>query len=730
MSLPRDPARQVPVVALVAIILFAAVAFAFGPAWSAPYIFDDGPSIRNNSTIRELWPPSIALTPPGRGSAVSGRPIVNYSLAITYAINRTLGIVPESPAATRAYHITNMMLHWAAAVLLFCIVSTTMRVGRIPETWRRSASTIAFAVAVLWVLHPLQTEAVDYLSQRTELLVSVFYLGSLYCSLRAWMALNTRPWTIAAIICCALGMGSKEVMITAPLVIVLFDRAMLFDRWLPRARRPLYAGLFATMLISIALIVNGARSATVGFHAGITWYQYLYSQGWAIAHYLRLALWPGALVVDYGRSPVHGARGIPGLVGLSALFAFMLWAWRQSRLQWLAFVCAWFFLLLAPSSSVVPIVTEIAAERRMYLALAALILVGVVGAEYVRRRFTRLSPVVIATGAILVVSMTGATRARSRMYNDPESLWRDAVQKRPDNPRAFEGLAVVILNKDTLRLGEADTLFARAALLDPAATTPLVSRAAIAIKQKRMADAEVLLRHALQLAPDDSAANHALGQVLSASAHPDDAIPYLRRVAVTAPSAQTLATLGTAYLVAGQLDSAVAVLGRATQLDGDDANANRYLGAALIEVGRGSDAISPLSHAAQKDPGSGFTLALLAVAYAEAHQVELAMQTARRAVSRSPADPQAWAFAGRAAQYAGRYPDAISYLEHAARLDSADVQAPTRLGFLLASTGRVAEGIHLLERVIARAPDYEPAQIAMARFTRNTDRAQTRATAR
>ncbi len=210
---------------------FLILAFiAFGPAITAPFDFDDGPAITENASIRALRPVSRPLHPPP-DSPVTGRPVANYTFALNYAANRRLGMAqsPASGAAdeTTGYHVVNILLHVVTALLLFGIIRRTLRTERIPEQWERDSETIALAVTLLWLVHPIQTEAVDYVTQRTELLVSVCYLATLYASIRAWHAARQMPWIVAAVIACMLGMGSKEVMITAPLMVILYDRAFL-----------------------------------------------------------------------------------------------------------------------------------------------------------------------------------------------------------------------------------------------------------------------------------------------------------------------------------------------------------------------------------------------------------------------------------------------------------------------------------------------------------------------
>jgi hypothetical protein len=313
--------------------MFAGAAIlAFGAALSAPFDFDDLPAIVDNWSIRSLWPLSGPLSPPGLGTAVSGRPVANFSFALNYAANRWFGVIQGTGAPahgeTIGYHAVNILLHVTVALLLFGVIRRTIRSARIPDDWRDSADRIGFVAAGLWMIHPIQTDAVDYVSQRTELLVSLWYMLTLYAALRSWNESNgstdaagpsrARRWAAVSAASCLAGMGTKEVMLTAPFALLLFDRAFLYssllEPWRVPLRRALYAALFATMSWAVYLITHGGRAATVGLRLGITSYEYLYSQGWAIAHYLQLVVWPTGFTYDYGQSPVRDWSGIPGAV--------------------------------------------------------------------------------------------------------------------------------------------------------------------------------------------------------------------------------------------------------------------------------------------------------------------------------------------------------------------------------------------------------------------------------
>jgi len=721
---------------------FVGLAFiAFGSALRAPFDFDDITAITQNSSIRQLWPPSVALNPPPLGTAVSGRPVVNVSFALNYAVNRLLGIAQSptanAPLAAVGYHVVNILLHAIAALLLLAIIRRTLRTGRVPEEWRDLSDRIAIIVAGIWLIHPIQTDAVDYISQRTELLASVCYLGTLYASIRAWNAGGVADansssasrrravWSAVAVALSLLGMGSKEIMITAPIIVMLYDRAFLASSWSmlwqSRPRRRLYGALFATTAVTLTLVATGARGGTAGFGGEMPWYEYFYSQAWAIPHYVRLLLWPDRLTFDYGSSPVHGIAGLLGLVALIAAGAATLVAWRRSQTQWLGFLGAWFFLLLAPSSSFVPIRTEIAAERRVYLASAAVILLLVVAVERLSRRLPRKAPhraVRIAVIAAVASALLVATSRRSAMYDDLRVRWLDGIAKTPTNGRAYTSLAYAELKIDPPQIATADSLLRRSMILDSMFIPAWVLDAKIASSQNRFADAALLMEHALRLHPEDAAATEELGKVFLSQKRPELALPYLRQVAALRPDAESTTMLGLALLMTRQLDSAIVDLKQAARLDSTRVDAQRYLGAALVENERGSEALPYIQRAVRLDSTSGILLGLLSLAYAQSGHPDLAARTAVVALTRAPDDATVYVFAGRALYTVGQYPESAGYLEQAVLINPNEPQALTRLGMAELAMGHKAKARHLFEKVLARFPDYTLAQQGIRPFKR------------
>ena len=375
-------------------------------------------------------------------------------------------------------------------------------------------------------------------------------------------------WYAAAVTACLLGMLSKEIVITAPLAVMLYDRAFRLPSWRAllrpgNGRGWLYVALWAVCLVTFAVFGAAARgeSGRAGRDALVRIFLFAVLGDCALPASRR---WPNALAADYGFAPIQGARGVPGLVLLTAFGVVTLAAWtRVERFGWFAFLGSMFFILLAPSSSVVPVPLEIAAERRIYLALAAVLVLGVVGAESLRRRFApRLTArwVVAGVGAI-AAALAITTAVRSNAYANPETLWRSAVRATPENPRAFVQLGSALAMLPVPKLAGAESAFVKAVALDSSCVAGCLQYATLLSRAGRFKEAIPLLER--QSATGSGArglllATRLLALDLMRLGDYSHAIPYLERVAQWQPTMSHLVALGVAYLSAGRRDEAIA----------------------------------------------------------------------------------------------------------------------------------------------------------------------------
>jgi tetratricopeptide (TPR) repeat protein len=476
-----------------------------------PFFFDDTGDVVDNPEIRQLWPPLWLTAGPPESNALAGRPVSALSFALVYA---------AAGESAPAQHAVNLLLHTAAALMLFGLVRRTLLLPRMGPLPPEVAAALGAVSALLWAIHPLNTEPVAYAVQRTEQLWAFFYLLTLYAALRVTGA-QARAWTAVAIGACAFGMGSKEIMVSAPLAVLAFDWVFREPSAL-RPRRGLYVGLAATWLVLAALLLTG-KQGTVALHADdpLSPWQYLFTQGRVIARYLRLVIWPRPLAIVYDWPQVTPvAEGLLPFVLIAALVVATAWGlWRRHPL---GFVGACVFMALAPSSSVIPLPTEIAAERRMYLPSAALLTALVVLGWRALARSRRPVPAGLAAAALAATALAVGARARLYDYRTTLAIWEDTVRKAP-----YHSTALTNYGSELVRLGrpaEAVPYFQRAIRLrsDVAMMHYLLGWSLLLTRDATGATGP--LREAIRLAPDTPNAQFALGQALAASKDWDGAV--------------------------------------------------------------------------------------------------------------------------------------------------------------------------------------------------------------
>ena len=419
------------------VALIAASLLVYANAMGGPFIFDDELSVLWNLNIRSLWPPWVAAWA-DHESPLSGRPIPAFSIALNYA---------ASGFSSFSYKAVNLGLHIACVLVLFGTVRSGLRLPAFADSAGRRADAYAFGAALLFAVHPLASECVNYVTQRTETWMALFYLGALLCSARARLvAAGNRQavarWRAAAVGCCAAGMASKEVMVSAPLMILLFDRATTGRslKELLLEDRPYYVGLASCWFFAAALMSQTFRTDTVGFNEEVGAIDYVLNQAWVIPRYLGLAVFPSGLAIDWGfpRSLVFSevAFGFVFVAVLAVSSVVLL-----VRGSPLGFPMFFVFSVLSPTSTVIPILTEVGAERRMYLPLAALCVIAVVGIGS-RVWLRDGSPRVVAAGLLVAALALGsATVSRNSAYRSSLGIWLGAAEVFPDNPRAHANLA-------------------------------------------------------------------------------------------------------------------------------------------------------------------------------------------------------------------------------------------------------------------------------------------------
>ncbi|MDO8544281.1 MAG: tetratricopeptide repeat protein [Opitutaceae bacterium] len=758
------------------VLLVVATLLAYSNTLHAPFVYDDVLAIPDNSTIRKLWPLSDVVLPHADGGlTVSGRPLLNLSFALNYAISGT---------AVWSYHVVNGLVHAANALLLFGIVRRTWRdfsarsagigqsAGRdpfdpsaaggplagaaadseyIPRRLQadallqasRSRDGIALVIAAWWALHPLQTQAVTYTVQRAESLMGFFYLLTLYTFIRGVESdgaiaprgrsigpvaradfnvlrdkreTGSRPaaWLAASVGACVLGMATKEVMATAPLLVLLYDRTFCAGQFRAALRRRwrYYAGLAATWLVLAFLVFStgGNRGGTVGLGVGLPWWAYGLTQFKALAHYLAQAAWPSSLIFEYGTFWVqrsgdivpYAALILP-LLGLTAAGLGPRGQAASPGWRTTGFLGAAIFLILAPTS-LTPGTIQMIVEHRMYLPLAA-VLAGAV--LLVERLLPRRQRTAMALAIMMVVAFAILTVRRNHDYGSHFALWSDTVAKRPDNPRAHEGLA-----EAWAEVGRHDLALrhrAESIRLRPDESTYHYNLGLTQMQAGQLEEAVRSFQLSLRLMPNEARTHNNLAIVLGQLRRTDEALAhYGEAVRLKPAEPQYQYNYGVALFRTGRVDEAIARYEATLKVQPEHADAHFNLGSAYLRAQRPDDAFRHYREALRLRPDDAEFRTTFAGGLLLAGRTQEAETEYRRVLAANPKSVEAHYGIGNALAAARRAAESIEHYEMALRLEPNHANAHHKLGNALLDLDRVAEaGTHFKEAIRLAPNDAE-----------------------
>jgi protein O-mannosyl-transferase len=540
---PRRPARLEEGLAALAVTLPTIVAYL--DSFSGVMVFDDIGSILENPTLRHLGDLGRVLMPPGNGTTVGGRPLLNLTFAVNYALGGTNPL---------GYHAVNLAIHVGSGLLLMGIARRTAL------SWAGATARCALwtgaALALLWAVHPMATEAVTYIAQRAESLVGFFYLLTLYCFIRYTRMehpapvlpgqarteppsfvprcgtsegeqAGKRPWAWISIGACLLAAATKEGAVSAPVIVLLYDRTFLsgcFAQAL-RLRWRFHAALASSwILLGWLALRSGDRGGSVPLVLAEA-PPYWLTQIRAVVHYLRLAFWPHPLVLDYGtRLTPDMQPTVPAAILVAALAAGTVLALvrpgpQRSRRRMLGFLGAFFFAILAPTS-LLPLILQVMSEHRAYLALIAVLAAAIVA---LRPVLARLDPrLILAAVVVLATSEAWGTVRRNGDYRSELSLWRQNDEAWPANPRVKYDVGLALWRNGDA--AGAASYFGEAVRLKPDYPNALINLGNALDYLGRHGQAAAALERAVQLDPESDLARYDLGLALLAAGRGPEAI--------------------------------------------------------------------------------------------------------------------------------------------------------------------------------------------------------------
>ena len=542
-----------------------------------------------------------------------------------------------------------------------------------------TAGQLAFAIALVWTVHPLISEVVLYLSERTESMMAICYMLTLYSSVRAMGSPHSARWLWTGVIACIAGVLCKEVMVTAPFTVVVYDRVFLFGSFRDalHARWRFYAGLALTWPILAGSMLSHGSISSGGFQsAQTTTWTYMMNQTVIVTRYLRLVVWPRPLVLYYGWTRALTLADVWPyalfLVILVVAASIVFFRWPR-----FGFPAAWTIITLSPSSSIAKIAAEVGAERRMYLPLMGIVTLAMVGAALFLRSRTSESTArgapassgrVFAVASVAIAVALGAsTFARAWDYSSALTMAR-TILAGWESPSAHQ-----LVGQELSAAGQRDEAIKELRLALPEATPARYFLGTELVSAGQYDEGIEQLQEFIRLEPSIApvkTARMTLARAYAAKQQWPEAIAELNAVAAANPGDASVHGV-LANILAGQQKFADAVPHYEAYIKANprDANAWTGLGIALISLGRGADAVPAFRQAVTIDPKNPPFRLNLARILLNTGDAAAAASEAQQAIALAPNEPAGYEVLGRVLALQGKRDEAKRSLERALQID-------------------------------------------------------------
>jgi len=478
-------------------IIFCLGILVYSNTFHSSFHFDDLPSIVANPAIQNIHHlSSIWSFLPRR-----------FILYLTLALNYHFGGLNVF-----GYHLFNLIVHLISAVLVCWLVRLTFLCpGMKEEKIARHADAISLFAGLVFVAHPIQTQAVTYIIQRAASMAAMYYLASLCLYVKSRLPLQApelrRFYYAGALFMAVAAMFTKETAITLPLVILLYEFFFFKIEW--KRVTPFLLTLFIIPVTMLLTETGAARIHQLSSEPGISPTDYLLTQFRVMVTYVRLVFLPFNQNIDYDYPVYRNLFDWPVLNSLLFLITVSYFAkslFKEYRLA--AFGICWFFLTLLPESSILPI-KDVIYEHRLYLPMAGFCLFFVSGMYYLGGK-NAYKAVTIAL-CVIIAGYSLMAYQRNKVWKDELTLWNDTIQKSPHKTRAYINRAFAYDN-----LGMTAQVMAnydKAIEIDPRFPDAYYNRGLVYYRQGQLPQALSDFNKTIVLNPDFADAHNNLGLV-------------------------------------------------------------------------------------------------------------------------------------------------------------------------------------------------------------------------
>ncbi|SPQ00556.1 putative Tetratricopeptide TPR_1 repeat-containing protein [Candidatus Sulfobium mesophilum] len=612
----------------------------YSNTFHVPFQYDDPYNINEKPYVKDISA-FFGVQPVEADSSFIMRTVTYFTFAVNYRLHRDDVV---------GYHVVNLVIHLFNGFLVYFLVLLTFKTPYFMNAgiWDQKSAIdkgespafnsqpqivvfISLFAALLFVSHPVQTQAVTYIVQRLSSLATLFYLLSLntYIKWRLIKQESGEPgagtrnpksealkpksgkwsavWYMSSVIFAVFAMKSKEIAFTLPLVIALYE-FLFFDGTLRKRILYLVPLLLTMLIIPLSLLgmtkpageIIGDVSKATKIGSALTRWEYLFTEFRVIVTYIRLLIFPVNQNLDYDYPVYHSLFDLNVLLSflfLISLFGFGVYLLHRSRIdsprdyrgiatttqsailnykqssRLIAFCIFWFFMTLSVESSVIPI-TDVIFEHRLYLPSAGFVIgaAAVITTTWPRLRESWRLPakIGVAVCGLIIIVLSGLTYLRNKVWSSEVSLWQDVVSKSPAKARPYNGLGLAYQNEG--KLDEALGGFARAVEIDPSYAVAHNNFGSTYFKKNLFGRAVEEFSRAIALEPDNAIFRNNRGLAYAAAGETDRAISdYLEAITLDSSYDDPYHNLGVVYHRKGLFEKAVEEYTKAINLETDNA---------------------------------------------------------------------------------------------------------------------------------------------------------------
>lgn len=698
LAQPLRTTRGLQLIAAPMLIVIAGL-LAYCNSYQGVFLLDDKPLIVDNPAIKQLTPITKFVFEGGL------RKLPMFSFAVNYAVG---GLDPTG------YHYFNVTVHLLAAASFFGFVYITLRSPVWTTVQRSQAVLFAFLISLLWVVHPLNTQAVDYIVQRIESMMGLAFFLFLYLFALSHYSNYRRVLLVGAWIVFCAGLACKEVMVMSMPVAVLYDRAFLNTSWREVWRSHAWFWLACALPIAVAAVfiipsMLGSEAAVGLRLKSVTPSEYLSTQPEVILHYLRLAIVPWPQVFDYGWEPEQQMTVIAASSGLVLTLLAGL-AWLYFHKPQFAFWGLAVALVLFPTSSFIPL-QDLAVEHRMYVPLAFVLVLAVLGLFAIGSKMFGDHPTLVSSGVCIAIAgvLAIVTLSRNQDYKSEIGMWQDVITKTVAAGsknmlagRAYSNLGEAYANKEQWEKSIESLEKALTYQQFSSNVHGNLTRAYVATGKAELAKQHCV--KALELEPESGRLRQQAGLIEIMSGNFEEAERHFHSAHQISPNDPIICVnLAQCNLQLRKPVEAESLLRKAIDLDGKAAEPRKRLIDLLLQqskIDSAFEAANAYAKALARDPQANFQLAMI---WAVKGENAKSIEQLEIAVKSDPAPPEANYQLGNARRSAGDLTGARACYESELKHYPNNADALNKLAELVARDNPQL-AVTYFQRVIDLAP--------------------------